>query len=135
MLGMPGLRTFSLSATPENDGVSCSEHGVFVGRVPLLERACVTWIVRPIAELNDELTISYRLPVDITSKANALALVAAAFNRGDRAMAAIACARMQCATQGASSGTNAEVLVATRSEYQAAVHERVGTTACTVRRR
>jgi hypothetical protein len=58
-------------------------------------RRCGTWIVRPIAELNDELTTSYRLPVDITSKANTLALVAAALNRGDRAMAAIATVQMQ----------------------------------------
>jgi hypothetical protein len=95
MLGMPGLRTFSHSATPENDGVSCSEHGVFVGQVPLLARINGSWTVRPIGELNAELTACYRLPVDVGSKARALALIATALNRSDRAMAAIAAVQMQ----------------------------------------
>jgi hypothetical protein len=95
MLAMPGLRDFSLSAKREAGGVSCNEYGVFVGHIPLLKRSPGSWTVRSIAKLNDELTACYRLPVDITSKANALALVANALNRGDRAMAAIAAVQMQ----------------------------------------
>ena len=53
------------------------------------------WAVRPLAELNDELTARYRLPVDVAAKAGALALVANALNRGDLAMAAIATVQMQ----------------------------------------
>jgi hypothetical protein len=39
--------------------------------------------------------VLYRLSIDASSKANALALIAAAFNRGDQAMAAIAAVQMQ----------------------------------------
>ena len=92
---MPELRAFSVAANREACGVSCSEFGVCVGHVPLLEQAHGSWTVRSIAELNDELTVCYRLPVDITSKTSALALVAHAFNRGDLAMAAIAAVQMQ----------------------------------------
>jgi hypothetical protein len=95
MLGMPGLRTFSLSATPQNNGVSCSEHGVSVGQVPLLARINGSWVVRSIGELNAELTACYRLPVDVGSKARAMALIATALNHSDCAMAAIAAVQMQ----------------------------------------
>ena len=100
MLAMPGLRAFSVSVEPEHGRVSCGTKGLFVGNVPLLQRQSVTdaytsWTVRPSIELNNELTACYRLPVDIASKANALALIAHAFNRGDLAMAAIAAVQMQ----------------------------------------
>ena len=72
----------------------------FIGDVPLLRRCTgsyghVTWSVRTAADLNDELTALYRLPVDVAARAGALALIAAAFNRGDLAMAGIAVAQMQ----------------------------------------
>ena len=95
MLAMPGLRAFSLAAKPETGGVSCNEQGVFIGHIPLLEQARGLWTSRPIAEINDALRVCYRLPVDIASKANALALIARALNRGDFAMAAIAAVQMQ----------------------------------------
>jgi len=75
--------------------VSCSELGVCIAHIPLLDQVCGFWTVRSIAELNDELTVCYRLPIDVTCKARALALVAHALNRGDRAMAAIAAVQMQ----------------------------------------
>jgi hypothetical protein len=100
MFAMPGLPAFSLAPKRTSDGISCDEQGVFVGDVPLLRRctgSCghVTWSVRTAAELNDELTALYRLPVDVAAKAGALALIAAAFNRGDLAMAAIAAGQMR----------------------------------------
>jgi hypothetical protein len=55
----------------------------------------VTWSVRTAAELNDDLTALYRLPVNVAAKAGALALIAAAFDRGDFAMAAIAAGQMR----------------------------------------
>jgi hypothetical protein len=98
MLAMPGLRGFSLTAKRGARGVSCDADGVFVGDIPLLQRPGTEspfWSVRPVAELNKELTIRYRLPIDITSKAGAFALIAHALNRGDFAMAAIAAVQMQ----------------------------------------
>lgn len=100
MLVLRGMRAFSLSAARDDRGISCDAQGAFVGNVPLLKRAQVggassTWTVRPVAELNDELTARYRLPLDVTAKAGALALIAKALNRGDLAMAAIATVQMQ----------------------------------------
>ena len=95
MLAMPGMRGFAVSAAPSADGVSCNAQGVFIGRVPLLERVGGRWTPRRAAELNDDLTTCYRLPVDIAAKANALSLIAHALNRGDLAMAAIAAVQMQ----------------------------------------
>jgi SCP1.201-like deaminase len=100
MLMLRGLRAFSLSATGDDGGISCDAQGAFAGGVPLLERANVVgagnwWTVRPVTELNDELTTRYRLPIDVTAKAGALAVIANALNRGDLAIAAIAAVQMQ----------------------------------------
>jgi hypothetical protein len=100
MFAMPGLRAFSLAAEPASGAVSCGVNGVFVGDVPLLQTGGGTganrqWAVRPISELNEELSAQYGLPIDVAAKANALALIAAALNRGDLAMAAIATVQMQ----------------------------------------
>jgi hypothetical protein len=95
MLAMPELRAFSLAEKPSDGAVSCDEYGIFVGQIPLFERVDGSWIVRPTGELNDELTACYRLPIEVRSKARALALVATALNRGDRATAAIAAVQMQ----------------------------------------
>lgn len=95
MLAMPGMRSFAVSAVPSADGISCNAQGVFIGHVPLLEKVDGRWMPRRAAELNEELTACYRLPVDIAAKANALSLIAHALNRGDVAMAAIAAVQMQ----------------------------------------
>ncbi len=100
MLAMPGLRAFSLAAARGIGGVSCDAQGVFIGDVPLLrdagaESGNACWTIRPLAKLNEELTVLYQLPVDVTAKAGALALIANAFNRGDLALAAIAVVQMQ----------------------------------------
>lgn len=98
MLAMPGLRAFSLAAKRGSEGVSCGADGVFVGGVPLLKPPGARnpfWSVRPLVELNKDLTARYRLPTDIVSKAGGVALIAAALNRGDMAMAAIAAVQMQ----------------------------------------
>ncbi|HEY1983320.1 MAG TPA: hypothetical protein VGH13_24830 [Xanthobacteraceae bacterium] len=95
MLAMPGMRGFAVSASQSADGISCNAQGVFIGHVPLLEKAAGRWMPRRVAELNDELTTCYRLPVEIAAKANSLSLIAHALNRGDLAMAAIAAVQMQ----------------------------------------
>lgn len=98
MLAMPGLRAFSLAAKRSGEGVSCGADGVFVGDVPLLQPPGAgnsLWSVRPLVELNKELSARYRLQIDIASKAGSLGLITAALNRGDMAMAAIAAVQMQ----------------------------------------
>ena len=98
MLAMPGLRGFALAAKPGSEGVSCDARGVSVGGVPLLQPPGASnpfWSVRQLGELNKDLSVRYRLRIDIASKSSSLALIAAALNRGDIAMAAIAAVQMQ----------------------------------------
>jgi len=99
MFAMPGLRAFSLAAERASNAVSCGVTGVFVGDVPFLQTVgngpTTQWIVRALPDLNEELSVQYGLPIDVAAKANALALIASAFNRGDLAMAAIATVQMQ----------------------------------------
>lgn len=95
MLAMPGMRGFAVAAAPSADAVSCNAQGVFIGHVPLLEKLGGRWTPRRVPELNDELTACYRLPICISAKTNALSLIAAALNRGDLAMVAIAAVQMQ----------------------------------------
>ena len=91
---------FRLPPSGRATGFLATSKEFFVGDGPLLRRCTgsyghLTWSVRTAAELNDELTALYQLPVDVAAKAGALALIATAFNRGDLAMAAIAAAQMQ----------------------------------------
>ncbi len=100
MLPLTGLRAFSLSVGRDSRGISCDERGVFVGDIPLLAQrrggtAKGIWTARPVAELNDELTARYGLPIDVAAKTGALALIANALSRGDLVMAAIATVQMQ----------------------------------------
>ena len=98
MFAMPGLRAFSVAGRRDTDRVSCDVDGAFVGDIPLLERTGAVysrWSARPLAELNKQLSARYRLPVDISTKAGALSLIASALNRGDLAMAAIAAVQMR----------------------------------------
>ncbi len=94
---MVGARGFALAASRASAGVYCGADGLFVSGVPLLQKvgAAGAWSIRPISELNDELSTLYRLPVDVTAKANALALIVHALNCGDLAMAAIATVQMR----------------------------------------
>jgi hypothetical protein len=100
MLVLRGLRAFSLSPNRDSARISCGPLGAFVGDVALLERMqsadeTGAWTARPVAELNSELTARYRLPIDVSSKTCALALIANALNRGDLGMAAITTVQMQ----------------------------------------
>jgi len=95
VLQIPAARTFRLSPGV----ISCERDGLFVGAVPLerggLDGRDGLWRVRPIAELNDDLSACYDLPVDVAGKAAGLAGVARALDRGDLALAQIASLGLQ----------------------------------------
>jgi hypothetical protein len=96
MLHMPAMRMFILR--PE--GVRCEADGLFVGAVPLLRRARDShgrehWSPRPAAELDNELTARYGLPISVIAKASRLASVARALDRGDLALAGIGAVLLQ----------------------------------------
>jgi hypothetical protein len=84
-------RRFALS-NDRGSGVSCGEKGVFVGTVPLLERAEANgqWRPRPVSDLNVELGDCYGLQIEFNAKIGGLAAVSSALNRGDLLHAQIA---------------------------------------------
>jgi hypothetical protein len=89
VLQVPSTRMFRLARA----AISCERDGLSVGGVRLLEceeSGQRSWRLRPIADLNLELSATYGLPVDIASKAAGLAGVAEALDRGDLALAQIA---------------------------------------------
>jgi hypothetical protein len=72
-------------------------NGVFVGAVPLLQRVFGAgpgghdkWEPRPMSDLNRDLSMSYRLPVEINAKIDGLRATAKALGRGDLIHARIA---------------------------------------------
>jgi hypothetical protein len=80
-------RRFGLSEN-SGGGVSCSEKGLFVDRMPLLERICdrphsEQWRPRLVSDLNREFSERYGMPIDFAGKAGGLAAVTRALNRGD----------------------------------------------------
>lgn len=92
-------RHFALSQNL-GSGVFCNEEGLFVDRVPLLERnsnqdRSGQWQPRPVSALNSELTARYGLPIDFAAKTGGLAAVARALNRGDILHARIATLHLQ----------------------------------------
>jgi len=75
--------------------VYCGERGVFVGAVPLLEARDGwgrpdQWQLRPLSDLNHDLSQCYGLPIEFDRKIDGLEAVARALGRGDLIYAQIA---------------------------------------------
>ena len=91
----PGAtRVFHLS----EDGITCDGAGLRVGGVDLLEpdpARARGLIARPDADLNLELSLRYRLPVDVVGKSHGLNRIADALERGDLALAQIGALLLQ----------------------------------------
>lgn len=94
-------RRFALS-NKSGAGVSCSESGLFVGAVPLLEFGSTSgaggrhqWQPRPVPDLNGELSKRYGLPIEFGRKIDGLTAVARALSRGDVIHAQIAALHLQ----------------------------------------
>jgi hypothetical protein len=84
---LPVIHFFRL----DENGVRCGADGFHVGPTPLLCRAASGgWAARSREEAEAELTALYGLPIDLSGKRGRLATVAAALDRGDAALAAIA---------------------------------------------
>jgi hypothetical protein len=89
-----GVAMLDLSRVPffrlRDGDVACDARGLTVGAAPLLRVAPDgRWSVRPIDEINRDLSTCYGLPVDASGKAPALASVARALEEGDLAFAGI----------------------------------------------
>lgn len=83
---------FALSEQAQS-GVACSEQGVFVAGVPLLQKVArpnSRWQLRPVAELNTDLGKRYGAPIDLGGKIDSLNAIARALDRGDVVYAQIA---------------------------------------------
>ena len=90
MLDQLRERTYRLAP----DGVDCGAGGLSVGGVALLARLPAgrgpsAWEVRPLTDINRELTARYGLPVDVEGKASGFAFVAGALDNGEIALAQI----------------------------------------------
>lgn len=83
-------RRFGLSQV-SGIGVSCGIDGVYVGAIPLLEKVCGTeasgkpdhWEVRPVPEINRDLSVCYGVPVEFDRKIDGLRRIAEALSRSD----------------------------------------------------
>jgi hypothetical protein len=95
MLGGLAAREFRLTG----EGVACSVHGLAIGGVALLARSAsrpsARWSVRPLADLDTELSARYGLAVDVSSKVAGIEVVARALDKGDIALAQIAALLLQ----------------------------------------
>ena len=85
IMGFP-VRRYWLSSR-KGEGIQCDADGVFVGSVPLLKRSNGSWSPRDNAELSEQLSETYGLPVDFVAKTGALTAIAGALNEGDIARA------------------------------------------------
>lgn len=87
------IREFHLSP-PGKGGISCGKDGAFVGFVPMLHRLHAggkdEWRPRDSAEISEEMSAQYGLPIDMSPKAGGLRVIAKALNQGDVARAQIA---------------------------------------------
>jgi len=95
-------RRFGLSQV-SGIGVSCGTDGVFVGAIPLLKKVCGTgasgrpdqWEMRPVADINRDLSMCYGVPVELDRKIDGLRRIAQALSRGDLMHAQIATLHLQ----------------------------------------
>ena len=98
-MNFPFVRRFRLSPPGKGWGISCDAEGAFVGPVPLLKRCQVngreTWEARDSNDLSDALAEYYGLPIDVSSKAQALASIARALNEGAVARAQLGTLHLQ----------------------------------------
>ena len=75
-----------------NNGVTCDPKGLFVGGAPLLEPPCDDSDerrLRPLDDLNRDLSEVYGLPIDVASKLSSLSSLAQALRRGETGRAQI----------------------------------------------
>ena len=87
-------RIFKLS----DDGVACDRAGLRVGGVDLLEPDPAKergFRARPDADLDRELSLRYRMPIDASCKSSSVAGIALALERGDLAIAQIGALLLQ----------------------------------------
>lgn len=87
-----GIRFFGLSSPAAKSGLSCDADGAFIDDIPLLKSVTPNgqWIPRSCDEISNEISSRYGLPIDLSSRAGGLDVIARALNAGDVARAQIA---------------------------------------------
>jgi hypothetical protein len=85
-------REFRSAPAGSGRGVSCNGHGAFLGTIPLLKRpeADGDWEPRDCAELSEQISDAFGLPIDMTLKMGGLNAITRALNNGDIARAQVA---------------------------------------------
>jgi hypothetical protein len=98
-VNVPSIREFRLSPPRTPSGISCDTTGAFIGGIPLLKAVSKdgrsVWHPRETQELSAELSRTFGLPVDATSKQGALNAIARALNKGEIAKAQLVTLHME----------------------------------------
>ncbi len=93
-MNIPTIREFRLSPPGSDRGISCDANGAFIGAAPLLKRSSTSgrdeWQPRDRDQLSKQVSASYGVPIDMTSKMGGLNAISRALNDGDIARAQIA---------------------------------------------
>jgi hypothetical protein len=102
-MGHAAKNWFRLSSKPSSTEIACSEDGLFVGDIPLLEKGAESgntyqWRPRAVTDLNADLSKRFGLPIDCESKIAGFSAVARALNRGDLALAQMAALHLRIPT-------------------------------------
>jgi hypothetical protein len=88
------VRQFRLSPRERGRGVACDAEGAFIDDIPLLKRITKNgkekWAPRACEAISTDLSKRYGLPIDASSKAQGIATIASALNKGEIARAQLA---------------------------------------------
>jgi hypothetical protein len=90
-------RIWRLSETSDHNnlGLACTDHGLLLGRTPLIERRDGRFVVRDCDEIERLLSHAYRTGYPAGRILPGLATVAAALNAGDQGLARIAAVHLR----------------------------------------
>jgi hypothetical protein len=85
----------SENTSDNNLGLACTEHGLLLGRTPLIERRDGCFVVRECAELERLLRRAYRRELAVNRLMPGLVTVASALNANDQGLARIAAVHLR----------------------------------------
>jgi hypothetical protein len=92
---IPRVWRLSENSDDENLGLACAEHGLVLGRTPLIERRNGRFVVRECNEIECLLSLAYGRDFAADRLMPGLATVAAALNANDQGLARIAAVHLQ----------------------------------------
>src|SRR5277367_4626722 len=120
----------SENSDDDNLGLACTEQGLVLGRMALIERRDATFVVRGRIELEHLFGCAYRTKLSVDRLMPGLATVAAALNANDQALARIAAVHLRIPDlldQGARDAMEAADVLIKSADWNPTLHPRTGT--------